>query len=275
MIVAVQWPAVGHQAEMLGALLMDAGFAGIEEQEKTIVAYVEAETFVGKNLMSRVQAVSKQLEIPFTIKELPEENWNARWEADFKPVEVGRSVYVRASFHSPRPEFTHDIVIDPKMSFGTGHHATTALMMQRMLMLRWEGKHILDLGCGTGVLAILAARLGAARVDAMDNEPWAFENAQENVVQNDCPQVHVHLGTLEQLEAKLPGAYDGILANINRQVLLKSAQPLRTRLRKDGPLLLSGILSTDRTLIIAAYRQAGFDLVWENAMDDWYCFHFE
>ena len=152
----------------------------------------------------------------YSLKEIPKQNWNANWERNFNPIQIDRRCVVRAPFHE-KPDVAYDIVIEPKMSFGTGHHETTHMMLQFILEHRFEDRSVLDMGSGTGVLAILAAMKGAAHIDAIDIDNWCYLNAQENVERNNCPQINVHEGDSDLLG---PRKYDVILANINRNILL-------------------------------------------------------
>mgnify|MGYP000494544132 CR=1 FL=1 len=273
MIRVVTCYLTGSEAEMVSALLMEAGFEGIEEQVDAVKAYVTIEAADQLDLEGHIAALAAQFGFTYEWETLEEENWNARWEADFQPVAIEGRCQVRASFHPAQPEWPHDIVINPKMSFGTGHHATTYQMIQRMLELEWSGKRILDFGSGTAVLAILAEQLGAAEVDAIDNDAWAFENAKENLNLNHAQHIRPLMGTLSDLVQESP--YDAVLANINRQVLLDSAQDLRQLLAPGGLLLMSGLLDTDKERVLELYRNNGFSLVWEGQQEQWLCLQFE
>lgn len=263
----------GSEAEMVSALLMEAGFEGIEEQVDAIKAYISFDLAEQLDLDATLTDLAEEFGFTYEWSELEEENWNAKWESDFTPVAVEGRCLIRASFHAPQPEWPHDIIIDPKMSFGTGHHATTYQMIVRMLDLDWQGKRVLDFGSGTAVLAILAEQLGAQSVDAIDNDAWAFENAKENLATNQCSRIRPLMGTLQDLQQEEP--YAGILANINRSVLLESAQDLRSMLTTGGPLLMSGLLTEDRDQVTQTYEKAGFRLVWESQQDNWICLQFE
>ncbi|RYD96899.1 MAG: 50S ribosomal protein L11 methyltransferase [Sphingobacteriales bacterium] len=191
----------------------------------------------------------------FETEVIGERNWNAEWEKNFPPVVVNDFVAVRAHFHEPIPGVRHELLITPKMSFGTGHHATTWQMMQAMESLDFNGKRVFDFGTGTGVLAILAEKLGASRVLAIDNDVWSLENAQENCERNGCTHVEV------ALSSELPEGetFDIVLANINRNVLLQYVDYLKKAVVPGGYLLLSGLLTEDRAIIEEAYGKAGFE----------------
>ena len=178
---------------------------------------------------------------------IPETNWNASWESNFPPIIMDDFCSIRADFH-PRPEnVTFDILITPKMSFGTGHHATTSMMIQFMKELNFQNKRVFDYGTGTGILAILAHFLGAKEIHAIDIDKWSVENARENFERNNCSDILLELGELSLIQNNQP--YDIILANINRNVLLDSMERLAELLSDKGKLLLSGILIEDKEII--------------------------
>ena len=253
--------------EWVSALLMDAGFEGIEELGDALVAYLNQDTLPDA-LAQELDQFSKEYRFSYELETLPETNWNAAWEHSFQPVEVGDWCRVRATFHQPDPKFEIELVIDPKMSFGTGHHATTYLMMARMKDLMFPGKSVLDMGCGSGILAILADRLGAAQVDAIDNEEWAFANTEENLQLNNCQQVNAYLGSWEAIPST---AYDIILANINRNTLLEGMTEIVNHLKENGLLLLSGILVNDRPVLTEALEAAGLRLSGVHEKEGWLC----
>lgn len=224
---------------MLIALLGDMGYDGFEEEDERLQAFIAAERFDESGLHELLTAHG----LSYTLQQIPERNWNAEWEAAFQPVVVEGFCAIRAHFHPPMPGVEHELIITPKMSFGTGHHATTYMMLQAMRGIDLRGKRVLDFGTGTGVLAILAERLGAAYVAAIDNDDWSIENAQENVAANGCGRIEV----LKRDTAASPGAglFDVILANINKHVILKQLAGLKQQLTPGGVILLSGLLSDD------------------------------
>ncbi len=259
----------GNAAEEVGALLVAAGFEGLEETPDTLKAFVDEDVYLSRNLEHALTGIAELYHFTYTMETLPETNWNEAWESAFHPVEVTGRAIVRASFHEPRPDLPHEIIIDPKMSFGTGHHATTWQMMHHMLDLDFGSKRVLDFGSGTAVLAILAEQLGAASVDAIDNDSWAFENAQENLITNRCSKVRPLIGTLSDLADEQP--YDIILANINRVVLTENAHLLRTLLSAGGILLISGVLEEDESIIRQSFTTAGFHITHSTNRDRWLC----
>lgn len=255
-----------HRRDLLVPGLELLGFEGFEEEDDRLKAYIpetrldEAafEAFAAQTLTAE-QRGQLHREI------LPEQNWNQLWESSFDPVIVGDFCGIRADFHAPITGVREEIVITPKMSFGTGHHATTRLMIEAMRELPLEDKRVVDFGTGTGVLAILAERLGARAIWALDNDPWSIDNAQENRDRNGAGLVSLHLSaTLDGVPVS-----DVILANINRHVLLEHMASLYALLTQDGFLLLSGILLEDREVIGDSAERAGFSFSGERLGNGW------
>ncbi|WP_276131999.1 50S ribosomal protein L11 methyltransferase [Polluticoccus soli] len=231
--------------EILIALLSEEGYEGFEETTEGLNAFISSELYNKETLNSIVAPYN----VSFKAEGVEKKNWNEEWEKNFQPVVVDDFCTIRAAFHDMAVTTAHEIVITPKMSFGTGHHATTFLMMRKMRSLDFGNKQVLDFGTGTGILAILAEKLGAAEVNAVDNEEWAFINAQENGEGNGCKNVKFWQGSLEDVPQK---EYDIILANINRHILLQYMEQLSTLLSAGGTILLSGILSEDEDIITSS-----------------------
>ena len=202
---------------------------------------------------------------------IPYQNWNAVWEANFQPIVVDDFCAIRASFHAPLPDVRFDLVIDPKMAFGTGHHETTYMMIELMQTLDFAHKKVFDFGCGTGILAILAAKLGAAHIDAIDNEQPAYESTLENALINETPAVHALFGTLDAVKT---GDYAVILANINRNVLIASMPRLREQLAVGGTILFSGVLAREEHLVRATADAQGFSYLTTRYKGDWIAMQF-
>jgi ribosomal protein L11 methyltransferase len=201
------------------------------------------------------------------VEKLPEENWNIQWESNFSPISVGNFCHVRADFHPPLQGFKYELVITPKMAFGTGHHETTFMMMEAMKSIDFQNKQVLDFGCGTGILAILAAKLGAREVIALDIEEPAIENAKDNAVLNGVEaQIIPILGVLQTLAMS---EQDIILANINRNVILDELPSLKKRMRTSALLLLSGILWNDWEFIALRAQELDLQLIQVNQKGDW------
>lgn len=223
---------------MLIALLGEMGYDGFEQEDERLQAYIRADKFDETALHELLTAHG----LTYTLQQIAERNWNEEWEAAFQPVVVEGFCAIRAHFHPPMPEVEYELIITPKMSFGTGHHATTYMMLQAMRGIDLRGKRVLDFGTGTGVLAILAERMGAVHVAAIDNDDWSIENARENVVTNGCSRIEV---LKRDRVADVEGPFDVILANINKHVILKQLGNLEQQLTADGVILLSGLLSDD------------------------------
>src|SRR5690606_35835021 len=191
--------------------------------------------------------------------------WNQEWEKNFEPIEVDGKCTVRAPFH-PQKNFEDEIVIEPKMSFGTGHHETTFMMLQFILENDFEDKSVLDMGCGTAVLAILAEMRGASVLDAIDIDEWCFENSKENILKNNCENISVHLGDASLLREK---SYDVIIANINRNILLNDMEIYSNSLNGGGDLYVSGFYSEDLPIIKTCCNNLGFEFVENKEKNKW------
>lgn len=238
-------------ADILTAELAELGYESFVETDKGLNAYIPESDFDETAVRELITKYEPQTAIGYVVHSLEKRNWNAEWERDYEPIDVADSVRVRASFHQPDARFRYDIVINPKMSFGTGHHETTAMMMEQQLGLDFVGKTVLDVGSGTGILAILAAKMGAKAVLAFDIEEWAVENARENAELNDCSQITVFQGTIDTINAPdnvlswTPAIFDVVLANINRNVLLAEIPVYTSLLSSNGFLVMSGFYEHD------------------------------
>lgn len=238
-------------AEMLIAKLSEVGYEGFEEAGAELFAYIPEEQYnTGK-----LSTIANSLGLDYKTDTILSQNWNALWESNFDPVVIDGLCTIRADFHNIVVATPFEIKINPKMSFGTGHHATTHLMMAGLKDLEPAGKSVLDFGTGTGVLAILAEMMGATAVTAIDNDEWAVTNALENVEANGCKNITVLQASLEDLPAN---SFDLILANINRNILLQYMDDLYGRLNNGGTILMSGLQDDDEQIIREAAGQAGF-----------------
>jgi ribosomal protein L11 methyltransferase len=253
--LAYTFPATPAEQEMLIALLSDLPFDTYEETEEALIAYVSIAASYPE-LASEVKENMGDIGDGFSIEEIPYQNWNVIWESNFEPIKVGNFCGLRAEFHPLFLDVRHDIIINPKMAFGTGHHETTYMMLQLMEAIDFKGQKVLDFGTGTGILAIVAAKEGAEWIDAVDNEEPAYENTLENARINAVESpIHAYLGELGVIPK---GEYDIILANINRSVILASFPALYDKLKRDGILLISGILQSDRDLVLSQAVAHGF-----------------
>ncbi|MCR5887658.1 50S ribosomal protein L11 methyltransferase [Hymenobacter sp. J193] len=249
--------APGELSDILVAELAEVGFDTFEDNDEGFCAYTTEDVFNPDDvaeIMSRYEGLG---ELEYSHRTITRQNWNAEWEKNFQPLVIADKVSVRAPFHPARPDLPYEIVIMPRMSFGTGHHDTTALMIENQLTIDHQGKRVLDMGCGTGILAVMAVHLGAASVLAVDVEPWTAENAADNAAENHVQdRVEARLGDVTALEGEAP--FDIILANINRNVLLEDMGTYGQYLKVGGPILFSGFYEEDLPLIRTAAEQAGF-----------------
>jgi ribosomal protein L11 methyltransferase len=249
------------QSSILIAFLTELGYEGFLENNLSLKAYITKDQFHEDELI----ALGKAQSVNFTKSIIETVNWNEKWESDFEPVRVDDFVCIRASFHPPSVNVLHEIIITPKMSFGTGHHATTQLMVKLMQKIDFNGKKVFDFGSGTGVLAILAKKLGAAQVLAIDNDPWSVENTEENLKANKCKSIEITLAD----KPPFSGNYEVILANINKSILLRFLSPLQKLLAPQGFLLLSGLLEEDEEDILAAAQANSLKIIEKNTHQGW------
>jgi ribosomal protein L11 methyltransferase len=233
--------------EILIAELGNVGFESFVENEEGVIAYIQKDDWNSSVLDEVFVLNSKEFSIEYSQKEIEQTNWNAEWEKNFNPIQVEGLVSIRAPFHD-NPNLKYDIVIEPKMSFGTGHHETTHMMVQHLIDLDLENKNALDMGCGTGILAVFAEMKGAKPIDAIDIDNWCYQNSIENVERNNCKNISVFEGDSSLLINK---KYDLIIANINRNILLADMQTFTNCLNEDGVLLLSGFYEDDIPVIDA------------------------
>jgi ribosomal protein L11 methyltransferase len=254
-------PVSRDMAEMLIARLAAIGFEGFEEEGDALKAYIlEADLAI-----EELEDIVGLLGVKYTRDQIEHTNWNAWWESSFDPVIVDDFVAVRADFHPEITEVRHDIIITPKMSFGTGHHATTFLMMQAMRDIDFQGKSVFDFGTGTGVLAILAEKLGAQRILAIDNDEWSILNTQENLCRNACTRVQAVL--TDKITPDMD--FDIILANINKNVILEHLGNLAARTKPGAIIVLSGLLSDDEEEVVASAHSLGLNCTAVRTRDNW------
>ncbi len=251
--------------DILLAQLSEHPFESFEETEKGLNAYIRKEDWHTELLEQISILQDPSSKITQQIREIPPENWNVKWETHFDPIVIGAKCMVRAPFHEKK-EVQYDIVIEPKMSFGTGHHETTYMMLQFLLDTNVHGMKVLDMGCGTAVLAILAAMKGAASVDGIDIDHWSYLNAIENAERNGQGDITIIEGDASVIPDK---KYDCILANINRNILLKDIGVYSDHLVAQGSLFLSGFYLEDESIISEACKNAGLVFVKKAIKNKW------
>lgn len=253
--------------DVLAAELAEIGFESFVPSESGLQAYIPQTDFSAKKTATKIQQFPFQAEITFSFEVLEDKNWNEEWEKYyFQPICIDNECLIHSSFHEIKNQYPHSILIHPKMSFGTGHHQTTHLMLKEVLRTEMHSKSVLDMGCGTAVLAILASQRGASRVTAVDIDRWAYENARENVSLNDAKNVRILLGGSDMLGEE---TFDVILANITRNILLDQIPKYSSVLNSDGGLIMSGFYSADIPAIQSRCEAHGLSFVRSSEMDDW------
>lgn len=247
-----------EQQEILISQLSDFGADGFEQTDNYLIAYFNENVFKSYEVNELLK------EHVYTTKTIEEKNWNEEWEHNFQPVVVEDFCAIRAEFHEPIKKVEHEIIITPKMSFGTGHHATTYMMIEQMKDIDFNSKTVFDFGTGTGILSILAEKLGALKIEAIDVDDWSITNARENIERNNCTKISVNLSS--QIPEK---SYDIILANINRNVILNYLPQLCNNLNHNCHLLLSGLLTSDEKGIVEACTKQNLRFVKRIERNKW------
>jgi ribosomal protein L11 methyltransferase len=251
--------------EVIIALLSDLNYEGFEESENNLKAFIKEVEFNEAEL----NKVLEPFNLQYSQSKIEETNWNQVWESNFDPIVIEDICAIRADFHEPITGVKNEIIITPKMSFGTGHHATTHMMIQMMDKLEFQDKLVFDFGTGTGILAIFAEKLGAEKIIAIDNDDWSIDNTIENNQRNQCVKIEVYLS--EEIPSNT--TFDIILANINKHVILASLQKLSQQLKAGGDLLISGFLPEDEDDIMAVAKDFNFFLKSKLLMGKWICLH--
>ncbi len=292
-------------SEIMMAELGEIGFETFTEEADGINGYIPQDQFDQDAFNELLGKYRPMFEFSYESRFIEKENWNAQWEANYPPIRIGDQVLVRASFHKPDQNVAYDIVINPKMSFGTGHHETTEMVMEHQLEIEHFSveypkkiqsdisnsyilvdypkkeetskvkvvpKSVLDIGCGTGILAILAEKLGAKEISAFDIEEWAAENSRENAELNNCKHITVRQGTIENESLKL---YDILLANINRNILLRDINQYINYLKPGGIIIISGFYTSDQADIEGKFAAFGLKKVAEKKKNNWASVRFE
>lgn len=246
-----------NEREILLAKLSQIGFEGFVEKEDLIQAYVREEDFAGESFNQLIDDLSGAgMHVQYRFHETADQNWNEEWEKKFLPVVIREKVLIRAPFHDTGNDLPCTLIIEPKMSFGTGHHHTTRMMIEAIMDQDLTGKKVLDMGCGTGVLGIYACQRGAEWVLGLDHDQWAYENALENVERNGAVAMEVRLGNVGNLEGHM---FDVVLANITRNTLVLDMPEYYKHLNSGGLLVVSGFLSEDVQFVLNAAYQCGMD----------------
>lgn len=254
-------------SEILMAEIAETGFDTFMENEKGFEAYAEMENFDKAAVESIRERYNQQTSVLFYQDRIQKKNWNEEWEKNYEPVLVDDQCIIRASFHEPAKTYPYDIIITPKMSFGTGHHATTYLMIKNQLAIDHANKRVMDAGCGTAVLSVMASKRGAAFVDGFDIDAWSIENGRENADINNTSNIRIRQGKISELKFEEP--FDIILANINKNILLMEMPYYSTYLLKGGLLLLSGFYESDIDDLLARAEKEGLVKVSHTIHETW------
>ncbi|MCF6171725.1 MAG: 50S ribosomal protein L11 methyltransferase [Bacteroidales bacterium] len=260
-------PSDPEQGEILIARLADIGYESFSEEEEALLAYIPAKDFSMGKVRSIAFLKSADQKKELRTRIIEDQNWNAVWESNYPPVTIAGSCHVRAPFHEESQGADFDIVLKPKMAFGTAHHETTALMIELLLEEDCAEKQVLDMGCGTAVLAILASMKGAKEVMAIDNNEWAYHNSVENIALNNCSNIEVKQGNAAALKDSSP--YELILANINKNILLRDIGHYTGVLARGGRIFLSGFYAEDLEDIRREAQKSGLDFVTSTKKNKW------
>ncbi|GMV76948.1 MAG: ribosomal protein L11 methyltransferase [Chitinophagaceae bacterium] len=248
------------------ALLSENGYDGFETTENFVYTYIDEDNY-SEHL---VKKVLQPFQLTFTASVIEQQNWNEVWESNFEPVIVDDFVGVRANFHAPIQQVQHEIIITPKMSFGTGHHATTFTVMQLMQEIDFKNKSVIDFGTGTGILAILAEKLGATEILAIDNDDWCIENSIENIQTNFCKNIQIKKADTASTEKK----YDIVIANINKNIILDNLVFLHKACKENSTIILSGLLTSDEKEIIEKTSKFQWQHITTKEKNNWIALKF-
>ena len=252
--------------DIIAAHLSESEFESFEDTETGLKAFIQEHLYNENVVKEALDEISEM--IPFTreVIFIPEQNWNETWEKNYEPVMIAGKCFIRAPFHAPNPEAKYELIIEPKMSFGTAHHETTSMMIELILEKNWQGKKVLDMGSGTGVLAILTSKMGAPEIMAIDNDEWAFLNAVENVQRNNTSNIKVLQGDDALIENQ---KFDVIIANINRNILLAQIQNYSRALNTGGEVFLSGFYEEDVPVLLKETEKYHLKLKQKITKNNW------
>lgn len=253
-------------SDILTALLAELGYESFAESDTGLLAYIPADKFDFESVKQLSVVTDGLFDITFEYEEIQDENWNQLWESNYEPVLIDELCYVRAPFHESRDDVQHEIIVEPKMSFGTAHHETTELIIRLMFDVVFKDTEVLDMGAGTGILTVLASKMGAKSMTAIDVDEWAFRNCPENFDNNSISGVDIRLGDASAIPDK---KFDIILANINRNVLLEDMAAYSKHIDDKGVLLMSGFYEHDIPAILEEAEKNGFRFENSNQKNDW------
>ncbi|HEY4784594.1 MAG TPA: 50S ribosomal protein L11 methyltransferase [Bacteroidales bacterium] len=262
----IQSENIEFTSEILAQELSDLGFESFENSKDSLLAYIPINNFSETLFESLTSNIFNLGTVKYSHSIIKDQNWNEEWEKNFQPVLIANKCYIRAPFHEKNSDVLYEIVMEPKMAFGTGHHETTSLMIEQMLVLDFKGKQVLDMGCGTGVLSIMASMLKAAQILAIDIDEWAFQSTVENCKVNHVDNVTVDKGDIDLILGK---KFDIILANINRNILLNQIPSCSAVLASNGLLLMSGIYRSDFEIIKDTALSNGFKYICLSEKNNW------
>lgn len=257
--------------DILPYWLENMNFEGFYESESGLKAYIPSTLYNKPLLSERLRQVYGQ-EIPFSENLIPDKNWNEEWEHNYNPVVIDDACLIRAPFHKRERSYAYEIVLEPKMSFGTGHHETTSLMISEMLKMDLGGMSVLDAGCGTGILAIFAEMKGAKKIRAIDFDIWCYRNASENMLRNSCRHIELIKGDVMTMKES---CYDCILANINIGIVTNMLSKFEKQLNSGGTLIISGILTGDVADLITGASKTGLQLITSTSLNIWALLRFK
>lgn len=263
-------PCDATSTDVLAAMLCDVEFESFVPDESGLTAYVKRELYNEAAIADIVTSFPLQAQINWRAEVIEGQDWNSEWEKNyFQPIVVGDKCVIHSSFHTDIPKVEYDIVIDPKMAFGTGHHATTSLIIRQLLEMSLDGLSVMDMGTGTGILAILSAMRGAGKVSAIEIDEFAYVNAVDNVKINGEPQINVMLGDASLLANEEP--VDVFIANINRNIITADIAEYAKTLKSGGIMLLSGFYEEDVEVIMSQARLHSLDYQSHTVQDRWTC----